>query len=300
MGGSEGALREYRRPMYSRTVAVVLLVALAGLSGCGREDGVDVARPAEPSDAVAPYIGPLYVGPEDARNETERKTGAAGRVISCTTRIGGGFRPGRYEGGETGRSPESGRKTGLDEGTLDGPQQGYLLERQESERALFTYRVDGVAKMAVVLLDGPALGGPAGWHPESWAHCDPSEFPDAALRPGSLEIWTDDQGRRAPTYEIRSSRGAAHCDWTDMTFLTLDEDEEHQYVRRAQTEYVGDFFAERYRTAVPLPRDAVDSGYRRDGRQLWLSADRKRAYVGRPGAATVELWPRTTQMLGCA
>lgn len=60
--------------------------------------------------------------------------------------------------------------------------------------------------MAVVLLDARRWGGPAGWHPESWAHCDPSEFPDAALRAGGPEIWTDDQGRRAPSYDIRSSR----------------------------------------------------------------------------------------------
>lgn len=299
MGGSEGALREYRRPMNSRIVAVVLLVALAGLSGCGREDGVDVPRPVGPADAPTPYAGPLYVGPDEARDSTDRETGAAGRIVQCTTRVVGNFRPGRYEGGETGRTPESGLQTGLDEGFVVGPQQGYLLERQEGDRALFTYRTDGLVTMAVVLLNGPALGTPAGWHMESWARCNPSEFRDEELWADGWEIWTDTEGRRVPTYEVVSARGPEHCDWTTMTFLTLGENEEHPYVRRALAEYAGDYFAEPYRGAVELPGDAVDTGYRREGRHLWLSPDRKRAYVGAPGGS-VELWPRTTQPLWCA
>lgn len=283
--------------MPHRTVAVTLLSALLCLAGCSAD--ADVARPAKPRDLPTPYAGPLFIGPAEARNDTERQTGAAGRVVECTTQVSGDFRPGRYEGGETGGTPESGLETGLDEGAFDGPQQGYLLERQEGDRALFIYRVDGVAKMAIVLLDGPALGAPAGWHPESWAHCNPSELPDKALRTGGLEIWTDAEGRRVATDQIQSGRGAEHCGWTAMTFLTLNDDQEHQYVRRAKREYVGDYFDERYRAAVPLPKDAIDTGYRRDGRHLWLSADRTRAYVGKPGAA-VELWPRTTQLLACA
>ncbi len=278
-------------------MVVVLLVVVAGLWGCGRQD---VARPAGPSDGAPLYTGPLHVGPDEARNDTERETGAAGRIVECATRVVGNFRPGRYEGGETGPTPETGLATGLDEGFVSGPQQGYLLERQEGDRALFTYRVDGVVKMAVVLLDGPALGAPAGWHLESYARCNPAEFPDEALWHDGWEIWTDAGGRRVPTYDVVSARGPEHCDWTAMTFLTLDENEEQAYVRRARTEYVGDYFAEPYRDGAELPGNAVDTGYRRDGRQLWLSPDHERAYVGEPGANSVELWPRTTQPLWCA
>lgn len=283
--------------MLRRIVAVAVLAVLTGAAGCAEQQ--NVSRPAEPADARTPYAGPLYIGPDEARTSTEREAGAAGRIVQCTTRVVGDFRPGRYEGGETGRTPESGLETGLDEGFIVGPQQGYLLERREDDRVLFTYRTNGVVTMAVVLLNGPALGAPAGWHLESYARCNPSEFPDEDLWGDGWEIWTTADGRR-PTYEIQSFRGAEHCNWTAMTFLTLGENEEQAYVRQARAEYVGDYFAEPYRKAVELPGDAVDTGYRREGRHLWLSPNRLRAYVGKPGSGSVELWPRTTQPLWCA
>lgn len=76
-----------------------------------------------------------------------------------------------------------------------------------------------------------------------------------------------------------------------MTFLNLVTIRS-AYVRKAAAEYVGDYFAEPYRAAVELASDAVDTGHRRQGEQLWLSPDRMRAYVGAAGPPTVELWPR--------
>lgn len=61
---------------------------------------------------------------------------------------------------------------------------------------------------------------------------------------------------------------------------------------------LGDFFAEPYDAELALPPDAVDTGYQREGRRLWLSPDKQRAYVGQPD--NVELWPRTIKHLGCA
>jgi hypothetical protein len=52
-----------------------------------------------------------------------------------------------------------------------------------------------------------------------------------------------------------------------------------------------------YRVDVTLPADADATGYRRDGRSLWLSSDRRRAFVGTP--ASVEVWPRAAEVLGC-
>ncbi len=77
--------------------------------------------------------------------------------------------------------------------------------------------------MAVILHDGPALGGPSGWHMESWARCNPAEFPESVTSERGLEIWTDDAGKRVPTYRVVSSTGPEHCNWTSMRFLTLDE-----------------------------------------------------------------------------
>ena len=190
----------------SVTVAAMLLAVLV-LAACGK----DIARPVQPGETVTPYEGPLYIDPKDAANATERETGAAGRAVQCETRVVGDFRPGRYEGGETGRTPEAGLRTGLDEGAFSGPDDGYLLERREGDRALFTIRVDGKVKMAVVLLDGPALGTWSGWHMESWARCNQSEFPEPVTNGVGLEIWTDDAGNRVPTYRVVSSQGPEHC-----------------------------------------------------------------------------------------
>jgi hypothetical protein len=241
----------------------------------------------------------LYLDSKDAANAIEREPGAAGRVVQCETKVVGEFRRGRYEGGETGRTPEAGLRTGLDEGAFDGPEDGYLLERREGERALFTIRVDSQVKMAVVLLNGPALGTLSGWHMESWARCNPSEFPDQVTRERGLEIWTDDTGKRVPTYRVVSSAGPEHCDWTSMRFLNLDESD-RPYVREPDPEYLDDYFAEDFRARVKLPDNAIDTGLNHGTEHLWLSADRKRAYIGSRGAATVELWPRTTQPFGCA
>lgn len=105
---------------------------------------------------------------------------------------------------------------------------------------------------------------------------------------------SDGDGDRVPTQEVVSYSGPEHCDWQSMTFL---ETGGHTYVR-ASTPDLRDFFAEPYDPARPLPADAVDTGFERDGRHLWLSPDRLRAYVG--DRTSVELWPATTQHLGCA
>ena len=79
-----------------------------------------------------------------------------------------------------------------------------------------------------------------------------------------------------------------------MTFLELRGD---VYVRRPFREYA-DRFAAPYRDDLALPADAVDTGFRRDGKSLWLAADRRWAFVGTPGS--VEAWPRAVERLDCA
>jgi hypothetical protein len=53
-----------------------------------------------------------------------------------------------------------------------------------------------------------------------------------------------------------------------------------------------------YEPDIPLPTNAVDSGYTREGRHLWLSPDHERVFVGTP--ASVEAWPRSTEPFLCA
>lgn len=47
-----------------------------------------------------------------------------------------------------------------------------------------------------------------------------------------------------------------------------------------------------------LPDDASDTGYHRDGRQLWLSADGTIAHL--VAGDQVEAWPGSTDPFGCA
>ena len=120
-------------------------------------------------------------------------------------------------------------------------------------------------------------GGPA-WHLESWARCDWSEFPATRTRKKGLTIWTDEDGRPAPTYEIVSHRGQDHCDWDRMTFITMGDT---SYANHIEPRMVGTFFAEKDQARVQLPLDAVDTGFRLKRDQLWLSADGQRAFLVR-------------------
>jgi hypothetical protein len=165
---------------------------------------------------------------------------------------------------------------------------------------LYTYEVDTLVKEAVIVHRGRNTAGSVGWYVESWAACDPAEFPDSVDAFHGLQIWTDARGRRVPTTAVVSSGGPEHCDWQDMTFLTLgrhlqgDQPSGTTYVGNADPD-LSKWFAEPYRRHVNLPGD---TGYHRGDQHLWLAADRKRAYVG--DADDVELWPRMTMKLACA
>jgi hypothetical protein len=280
---------------------VALGVAAALLfTGCGDEfagladDGVLVSD--QPVDE--PYDGPLYVEPEDEHGIVAR-TGAAGLVVECATPVRGGFQQGVYGEGATADTLAEAFDTARSEWVFDGAYRGYRLERDDGDRVLFTFAVGDQVKQALIMRDGPATegaGGP-GWYVESWARCDLSELPDeVAADNGGTQIWEGPDGTRQPTTEIVSYPGPAHCDWQDSTFLYLG-DEQHAYVRKPPRYLMSDYFGEPFRSEMPLPSDAVDTGYARNGDRLWLSPDGLRAYVGTP--EVVELWPRTVQRLGC-
>lgn len=146
---------------------------------------------------------------------------------------------------------------------------------------------------------GDSLDGHSGWYVESEARCDAAEFPDSVTRPTGVQIWTDARGVRVLTTEVVSFRGAQHCNWEHMTFLVLGGEGPmgNAFVANADPD-LDEYFAEPYQENLPLPADAVDSGYRLGDARLWLSPDGMRAYVGTP--QRVALWPRTVQLLACA
>jgi hypothetical protein len=86
-----------------------------------------------------------------------------------------------------------------------------------------------------------------------------------------------------------------------MTFLSVDGGDfgtGETYVREPDPALYPDFFSEPYVAAQRLPTGARDTGFELDGRHLWISADLDHAYVGT--SRSVESWPRTIRLLGCA
>lgn len=266
---------------------LAVLVATATLAGCGTRTD-EVGTP-----AATTYEGPLYVDRADA---THPRAGAAGDVVDCRTwGRGGSAGDGEYREGATADSPAEALDVARSEWLFGGTHDGLTVAKQEEDRVLYVVEVEGVVKQAVIVRDGPAsegAGGP-GWYVESWAHCDFSELPRSFTDSIGLQVWTDRDGRPAPTTEIEARTGPEHCDWQSMTFLTVGA---KQYVREPLRD-LAHYFAGPYEAHATLPADAVPTEFRRDGERLWLSADRQQAFVGTPD--DVEVWPRLVDPLGC-
>lgn len=243
---------------------------------------------------VEVYDGPLDVQVEDRRAAPRRERyGAAGLALDCRTpaAIRGGLHDApRYEG-EASDDPAGAMDAGLGAGAYVGATHGYRLVRRSDTLALFVHLVKGRVKEAVVVHDGPTLGDGRGWHVEAWARCDWSEFPADVRSPWGIEVWTDDTGQRVPTTRVTSFADA--CDVEGMTELVVGG----SHYLGGSPPSLRDFVAEDPRHDVPLPGDAVDTGYHRADRHLWLSSDGRRAYVGSRSA--VDVWPLVVKRFGC-
>ncbi len=271
--------------------SALLVVVGLGAGGCGRSG--EVASPAD--QATTPYAGPLHLAPAERTNEAERTAGAAGRVVECTTRVSGRIGRDPYEGGAM-SSPDAALEAAASEVGYVGHPDDFVRERSDDTRVLYTYRVGAKVTQAMIVAIGPTFdGGKTGWHAETWARCDLSEFPDAVMDASSQDRWSDRNGSRVPTYEISSGPGPEHCDWQTATFLHLDG---RTYIGNAPDSLVPEYVPDTYARSVPVPADATDTGYVRDGSHLWIAADRNAAYVGSEDSA--ERWPGTAKEFGCA
>ena len=185
---------------------------------------------------------------------------------------------------------------------LVSPSEGYAVEREQGGRVLLSYDVDGRTKMAIF-----AAGDVRDWDRNegsgvrSYAQCDPSEFPSDVTDDLNIGVWEDESGRRVPVTRIQSFQGAEHCDWTDITFLLVGpENKGDWYVRDVGREF-GELLHTTFSSQAKLPADATDTGWRRDGRQLWIGPTEKAAYlVSLDDAEHVERWPAAKQRIGCA
>lgn len=173
------------------------------------------------------------------------------------------------------------------------PSSGYVLTGRTDGRALVTYEVAGRAKVAFVVEDGLSdWDGGEGWGVTSWASCDPSELPEEVTDELGIGVWVDEDGGRVPVTQVRSFDGPEHCDWQDVVFLQVGPERDAGQYLRDPAGTLAEVTEGRWAEGVALPRSAEDTGWRREGRQLWLVPDRSAAYLVATGDRDdVERWP---------
>ncbi|MGA7098258.1 MAG: hypothetical protein WB245_11910 [Acidimicrobiia bacterium] len=267
--------------MPRRTVMVgVCVLLLASACGGGPVGSVTDA------DAI-PELD-LYEQPiADAPDPADR-AGAASNYVECSYGIWSGGWALDYGPTGTGSDPEQAMARFLDEDLFGLPATGYALTGRDTDRVLYTYAVDGASKVAVIAARSEAVGFDelaSGWVVETFATCDPAEFDPSSDDEISVKVWRDADDNRVPTSIINSLQGAEHCGWESVTYLTYQD---RTYVSdpndMMDVPFVGTFDDN-----AELPPDAVDTGYQRDDRELWISADGAIAYL--VGDDRVEAWP---------
>lgn len=252
--------------------------------------------PTDPATSVASLASPR---PVPDHPDPVVRAGAAGVKVDCDGPVHlGGWTLDAGGPSDSAADPQSALQAFLDEGLFGLPTNGYEQVASEPGRVLFNYQVEGRPKVAVIVVDGTAVdepvAAPDGWAFETFATCNPAEYAPSADDDLGQTVWTDRDGNRVPTSTITSYQGAEHCDWQSVTFLQLDD---QQYLRDPE-HLLADWTIAPYNGDVPLPEDAVDTGYRRGNDQLWLAADRTIAYLVTD--SEIEAWPATTDQIGCA
>lgn len=99
----------------------------------------------------------------------------------------------------------------------------------------------------------------------------------------------------APVKRVRSYQGPEHCSWTDITFLLIGPD---WYVRDPAGEFP-ELLRGTFDGDATLPEEATSTGWRRDGRELWL-ADNAAYLVAVDDRRDVERWPAAREPILCA
>lgn len=285
----------------------MLVVALA--AGCGTTS----ALVSDDVSSVDPYDGPMRLDQDFSDDATPReRSGAAGRALECDGAPYDGGAGDYVDGGleSAQSSAEQALQNWLDNQSWGLPTSGYRVEREDSDRVLLSYDVDERTRIAFIAANGIGdYNGETGWGIESWAQCDPAELPASVTEALGIEVWEDPLGARVPVTEIRSFKGAEHCDWQDITFLILGQaedgrgdpsDDADEFLRDTTGE-LADYLRTSYDATASLPKRAVDTGFSRDGRRLWLDPAGDAAYLVSTGDPDdVERWPASKEPIRCA
>jgi len=262
---------------------------------------VDGGDPSSTGPDPNAYDGPMSVEPDYSdRASVLERSGAAGQALECDGKPYNG-RGGDYESGLT--SAQSSATEALED-WLDNearasqvPEKDYRVERDDGDRVLMSYDVDGLTKLAFIAADGIRdYDDDVGWGIEAWAQCDPAELPAEVSDALGIEVWEDESGARVPVTRLASFAGPEHCGWEDIVFLELGSD--RTYLRDTSGE-LADYLRTTYDHRSTVPAEAMDTGYRRGGRHLWVTPEA--AYlvsVDDPG--DVERWPAAKERIACA
>ena len=105
---------------------------------------------------------------------------------------------------------------------------------------------------------------------------------------------TDSDGQAVPREVARIRRGDSHCDWESVTILRLGQ---RQYIADPKRKIVPGPYADQYAASVPVPVDAVDTGYRSGKLQVFEAKDMKFAYLS--NGTTAQRLPVAAAGFGC-
>lgn len=278
-----------------------MLVAALLLAGCTDSTSDAPSLVVHGSPVASPYASSLTVPmTERGGADVAERTGAAARALECDGPVGNGA-PGDYGSGleAVGAGPEDALRLFLGAAFSAAiPPHGYRVEAQRDDRALLSYDVDGRTKVALVTApDMRDERGGRGWGVLAWAHCDPAEWPADVTEALDIGVWQDRSGARVPTSTVSSWQGrpGGHCEWQSIPSLHLGR----AFFRDVDGVLARHVFGS-FEASAALPRDATDTGYRRAGQVLWLSAARDGAYlVSEDDPADVERWPGARRPLLC-
>jgi hypothetical protein len=267
----------------------VLLFISACAGGAVVESGSDeTAIPQEDLDGQ-----PLADAPDPAD-----RAGAAADFVDCTHGISNGGWSVDFGPGGSGSNPELALERFLDGGLFGLPLDGYLVSGRDAGRMLYTYVVEDVPKVAVIVADSNAVAIDASdrWTVETFATCDPAEYDPAGDDQLLMQVWLNVDGDRVPTSIITSFPGAEHCGWESVTYLIY---EDQQFISDPRGVMAVPYVVP-YDDDTELPAEAIDTGYRLEDIELWMSADGQVAYLAERDR--VEAWPKpdTTAPVWCA
>lgn len=279
------------------TLPAVVLLAL--LSGCG--SGAGPVEDPQRTPAAGAYDGPMTLPQRFDTADVTKRGGAAVRALECATEpaAGGG---GNYDTGP--ESLQDDAEAALrdfleaEAAFYAVPDSGYAQERDDGDRVLWSYDVGGRSIVTIVVHDAVAdLEGRRGWGVESWAACDPADLPEQVTAELGLEVWSTADGTRVPTSQVRSAAGPEHCDWQSVKFLRVGEGPRERLFLRDPDAVLADVADGSWSARAALPARARDTGWQREGRELWLTPEA--AYVG-TRADGFERWPAADSGVACA